>query len=126
MFETEKNNINKLLSNTEIPLIKHWEVSNLRELDEFWGEGKIRLDLYVELNQDIFEKTELRFSYMRGALKQKLIKLFRHYVQSFLNLNIGDVNKVYILPEDYFIPRYSRELITNNIPIDENLDEWFV
>lgn len=101
MYKKETANINKLLEHVTVPGIISWRVSDLRDME--W-EGEIRLTLHVVIDNHFYEKkyvrewnTDFDPSHYEWNTKQKIIKVFKHYVYSFLGLKIGDVKTVNLI-----------------------------
>ena len=101
MYERETKNINKLLEHVKVPGIISWRVSDLRDME--W-EGEIRLTLHVVIDNNFYEKKYIRewntnfdSSQYEWNTKQRIIKVFKHYVNSFLGLKIGDVKTVNLI-----------------------------
>jgi len=123
MYERETKNINKLLEYVKVPGIMSWKVCELRDMEMVWyteWEGNIRLDLRV-----VYDSSYYEHKYIRGYLqsdyqydmKQRIIRIFKHYVHSFLGLKIGDVNTVELISYQMVNPTTNHYRYTN---YDEN------
>jgi hypothetical protein len=113
MYDRDKKNINKLLENIEVPGIRAWYVTDLRDME--W-KSHVRLTLNVVIQSEYFRNVFVRewnthfdttnFEY---GIKQKLIGLVKHYAYSFLGINIGDIKVVNLIsyemvnPTSYYV-----------------------
>lgn len=107
MYSKYKKNINKLLSNIEILEVREWFVENITDME--W-EGEIRLHLNVVVSDKYYKDKYNFLSYrhpinasteyykydiseknFNARFKEKLIKIVKHYVSSFLGITIGDI-----------------------------------
>ena len=123
MYERETKNINKLLEYVKVPGIMSWKVCELRDMEMVWyteWEGNIRLKLRV-----VYDSSYYEHKYIRGYrqsdyqydMKQRIIRIFKHYVHSFLGLKIGDVNTVELISYQMVNPTTNYYRYTN---YDEN------
>ena len=121
MYEKETKNINKLLEHVKVPGIMTWKVANLRDME---GDGQLRLELKVVYDSPYYEhkyrdNRGWNFGYndYEYDMKQKIIRIFKHYVHSFLGLKIGDVKTVELISYQLINPTKDYYTYTN---YDEN------
>jgi len=121
MYEKETKNINKLLEHVKVPGIMTWKVANLRDME--W-DGQLRLELKVVYDSSYYEhkyrdNRGWNFGYndYEYDMKQKIIRIFKHYVHSFLGIKIGDVKTVELISYHIVNPTYNPYKYTN---YDEN------
>lgn len=132
MYDRERININKLLECIQVPGIHAWSVSDLRDME--WN-GHIRLTLNVVIKSEYFKhrfirewNTNFDTSNYEYGIKQKLIGLLKHYVQSFLDLHIGDVKVVNLISYEVLTPTHYCNYLPQNNVLYTSFDEydWFV
>lgn len=117
MYERETKNINKLLEHVKVPGIMTWKVGELRDME--W-DGHIRLELKVVYDSSYYEHKYARDYHQSDYqydMKQKIIRLFKHYVHSFLGLKIGEVKTVQLISYQIVNPTSNYYTYTN---YDEN------
>lgn len=121
MYERETKNINKLLEHVKIPGIMTWKVANLRDME--WG-CELRLELKVVYDSSYYEhkyrdNRGWNFGYndYEYDMKQKIIRILKHYVYSFLGIKIGDVKTVELISYQILNPTFEPYKYTN---YDEN------
>jgi hypothetical protein len=113
MYERETKNINKLLEHVKVPGIMVWKVGKLRDME--W-DGHIRLELNVVYDWSYYEHkypNYYQLSDYQYDMKQKIIRVFKHYVHSFLGLKIGDVKTVHLISYQFVNPTSNYYTYTN-------------